>query len=71
MSYEYATSTVLVEALTVRHPTRYDLCHLHAETLTAPRGWRIEVSDNAPVVPRAVNLVELEALRQAQRSAVG
>jgi Protein of unknown function (DUF3499) len=64
MSYEYATSTVLIEALGQRHPTRYDLCHLHTETLTAPRGWLIEVSDDAPIVPRSVNLVGLDGVRR-------
>ena len=40
MSYDYATSTVYVGQLAdERHPSMYDLCRKHLDSLTPPRGW--------------------------------
>lgn len=38
-SFRYETGEVWVGDLAEPHPSRYDLCHYHAEHLTAPRGW--------------------------------
>lgn len=38
-SFRYDTGEVWIGDLAEPHPSRYDLCHYHAEHLTAPRGW--------------------------------
>lgn len=38
-TFRYETAEVWVGDLAEPHPSRYDLCHEHAEQLTAPRGW--------------------------------
>ncbi len=52
MSYDYSTSTVIVDPLQTRHPTRYDLCVEHTQSLTVPRGWTILAAADAHIVPR-------------------
>ena len=42
LTYVYSDSTAVIGALSVRRePHAYDLCPVHADTLTAPRGWRV------------------------------
>lgn len=38
-SFRYETGELWIGDLAEPHPSRYDLCHYHAEHLTAPRGW--------------------------------
>ena len=42
MSYDYGAATVFVGRLAdERHPSLYDLCRLHLDNLTPPRGWTL------------------------------
>jgi hypothetical protein len=42
LTYVYADSMIVVGPLSVAHePHTYDLCPVHSERLTAPRGWHI------------------------------
>ncbi|WP_368410627.1 DUF3499 family protein [Kocuria sp.] len=42
LTYVYADSTAVIGPLSARRePHAYDLCPVHADTLTAPRGWRV------------------------------
>lgn len=42
LTYVYADSTAVIGALSARRePHAYDLCPVHADALTAPRGWRV------------------------------
>ena len=42
LTYVYSDSTAVIGALSARRePHAYDLCAVHADTLTAPRGWRV------------------------------
>ncbi|WP_240625260.1 DUF3499 family protein [Kocuria tytonicola] len=42
LTYVYSDSTAVIGALSARRePHAYDLCPVHADTLTAPRGWRV------------------------------
>jgi Protein of unknown function (DUF3499) len=42
-TYDYQARTSSLELLAAEsHPMSYDLCGAHADTLTAPRGWRLE-----------------------------
>ena len=42
MSYDYATATVYLGRLAEeRHPALYDLCRVHLDNLTPPRGWTL------------------------------
>ena len=42
MSYDYGTATVFVGRLTAeRQPSMYDLCRVHLDNLTPPRGWTL------------------------------
>ena len=69
LTYVYADSTAVLGPLaTYAEPHCYDLCHMHAERLTAPRGWEI-----VRIVPDADALKpssdDLEALANAVREA--
>ena len=69
MTYVYADSTAVLGPLaTYAEPHCYDLCEIHSERLTAPRGW--EVVRIAPD-PEALkpNSDDLEALANAVREA--
>lgn len=50
-TFRYETSEVWVGDLVEPHPSRYDLCHAHAEQLTAPRGWQL-IDDRDATVER-------------------
>jgi hypothetical protein len=42
LAYDYAGRTVELEALADEaHPSTYDVCRRHADTLVVPRGWRL------------------------------
>lgn len=42
-TYDYAARTTWLDPLTSEtHPMSYDLCEAHADTLSVPRGWRLE-----------------------------
>ena len=69
LTYDYADSTAVLGPLaTVAEPHAYDLCDLHAQTLTAPRGWqvvRLQTSfDPAPPSPDDL-LALVDAVREA------
>jgi hypothetical protein len=69
LTYVYSDSTAVVGPLaTYAEPHSYDLCEVHAEGLTAPRGWEvvrldIEAERGVPGVD------DLEALADAVREA--
>ncbi len=66
MTYDYAQQVAAVGPLAdERHPTQYELCLLHGELLSVPRGWRIEVFAGAPVRPRAMDVIDLASRRTA------
>ncbi|NYE96551.1 hypothetical protein FHU41_002801 [Psychromicrobium silvestre] len=69
LTYVYADSTVVLGPLaTYAEPHSYDLCALHAERLTAPRGWevlRLAMPDGPPP-PNPDDLLALaDAVREA------
>ncbi len=69
LTYVYADSTAVVGPLaTYAEPHCYDLCQMHSERLTAPRGW--EIVRIAPD-PQALkpSSDDLEALANAVREA--
>lgn len=69
LTYVYSDSTAVVGPLaTYAEPHCYDLCAVHSERLTAPRGW--EVVRLAPD-PEALKPTsdDLEALANAVRDA--
>ena len=42
LTYVYVDSTAVLGPLAARNePHGYDLCHTHAENLSAPRGWEV------------------------------
>lgn len=42
LTYVYVDSTAVLGPLAARNePHGYDLCHTHAQTLSAPRGWEV------------------------------
>jgi hypothetical protein len=71
LTYVYAESTAVVGPLAAfAEPHSYDLCEVHARSLTAPRGWDLVRHDGdfAPPPPTNDDLVALaEAVREAAR----
>jgi Protein of unknown function (DUF3499) len=66
MSYDYAKQVAAVGPLGDEpHPTQYELCLLHGELLSVPRGWRIELIVGAAVRPRAMDVIDLASRRTA------
>ncbi len=67
----YADQTAVLGPLaTYAEPHAYDLCEVHAERLSAPRGWEVLrlVSDLAPRGPSEDDLLALaNAVREAAR----
>ena len=42
LTYVYVDSTAVLGPLAARsEPHGYDLCHVHAQSLSAPRGWEV------------------------------
>jgi hypothetical protein len=49
--YDYASSTATIRRLAMPHPMQYDLCELHTERLSVPKGWMlVDERVAAPVV---------------------
>lgn len=71
LTYVYADSTAVLGPLaTYAEPHCYDLCEVHGERLTAPRGWEIVrlAPDPASVGPSSDDLEALaDAVREAGR----
>lgn len=69
LTYVYADSTAVVGPLAVVHePHTYDLCEVHAQRLTAPKGWELVRYDGDLTAP-APSSDDLEALANAVREA--
>ncbi|MBD8043122.1 DUF3499 domain-containing protein [Arthrobacter sp. Sa2BUA2] len=70
LTYVYADSTAVLGPLaTYAEPHCYDLCELHAQRLTAPRGWEVLRLDlgNQPRTPGPDELSALvDAVREAE-----
>src|SRR4051812_17334423 len=71
LTYVYPDQTAVLGPLaTYAEPHAYDLCEVHAERLSAPRGWEVLrlVSDLAPGGPSDDDLLALaNAVREAAR----
>ncbi|WP_345219195.1 DUF3499 domain-containing protein [Georgenia halophila] len=72
LTYVYADSTAVLGPLSSSaEPHAYDLCDVHAERLTVPRGWDAVrlATDFVPAPPSDDDLVALaNAVREASRS---
>lgn len=72
LTYVYGDSTAVLGPLaTHAEPHSYDLCPVHAERLTAPRGWDIvRLAGNfEPAPPSSDDLLALaDAVREASRA---
>jgi Protein of unknown function (DUF3499) len=52
LTYHYALAQVWLDGLAAdRDPHAYDLCHRHADRLTAPQGWHVR--DRRPTTMHA------------------
>ena len=73
LTYVYSDSTAVLGPLaTYAEPHCYDLCEVHGERLTAPRGWEIVrlAPDPAMLGPSSDDLEALaDAVREAGRPA--
>jgi hypothetical protein len=73
LTYVYADSTAVLGPLaTYAEPHCYDLCAVHAERLTAPRGWEVmRLAPEAELAgPSDDDLLALaDAVREAARPA--
>ena len=69
LTYVYADSTAVLGPLaTYAEPHCYDLCQMHSERLTAPRGWEIvRLEPDAEALLPSID--DLEALANAVREA--
>ncbi len=71
LTYVYSESTVVLGPLaTYAEPHIYDMCAVHAERLTAPRGWEVVrlSGDYSPAPPSQDDLLALaDAVREAGR----
>ncbi|HZA05954.1 MAG TPA: DUF3499 domain-containing protein [Propionibacteriaceae bacterium] len=67
LTYAYRDSTAVLGPLASRsEPHGYDLCQIHAQTLSAPRGWEvIRLAVEEPVGPSTDDLLALaDAVRE-------
>jgi hypothetical protein len=73
LTYVYADQTAVLGPLaTYAEPHAYDLCDLHSERLSAPRGWEVLrlAPDPAAHGPSSDDLLALaDAVREAARPA--
>src|SRR5690606_5394781 len=73
LTYVYSDSTAVLGPLaTFAEPHSYDLCSVHAERLTAPRGWEVVrlLTEFTPAEPSRDDLLALaDAVREAGRPA--
>jgi hypothetical protein len=69
LTYVYADSTAVLGPLaTYAEPHCYDLCQMHSERLTAPRGWEIvRITPDPDALKPSSD--DLEALANAVREA--
>jgi hypothetical protein len=71
LTYVYADQTAVLGPLsTYAEPHAYDLCELHSERLSAPRGWDVMrlVTDRPSAGPSEDDLLALaDAVREAGR----
>ena len=71
LTYVYADQTAVVGPLaTYAEPHSYDLCDVHAERLSAPRGWEVLrlAPDPSTIPPSPDDLLALaDAVREAAR----
>jgi hypothetical protein len=69
LTYVYADSTAVLGPLaTFAEPHCYDLCQMHSERLTAPRGWEIvRITPDPDALKPSSD--DLEALANAVREA--
>ena len=69
LTFAYAESTAVVGPLaTLAEPHSYDLCSVHAQGLTAPKGWEV-VRPDEEFEADATRSDDLEALANAVREA--
>lgn len=69
LTYVYADSTVVVGQLSAQaEPHSYDMCALHAERFTAPRGWDV-VHIHQEFVETGPSPDDIDALARAVREA--
>lgn len=73
LTYVYADQTAVLGPLaTFAEPHAYDLCEMHSERLSAPRGWEVMrlAPDPASQGPSTDDLLALaDAVREAARPA--
>jgi hypothetical protein len=73
LTYVYADRTAVLGPLaTYAEPHAYDLCHVHSERLSAPRGWEVLrlAPDPSAAGPSTDDLLALaDAVREAARPA--
>lgn len=69
LTYVYADSTAVVGPLaTYAEPHCYDLCQMHSDRLTAPKGWEVvRITPDPDALKPSVD--DLEALANAVREA--
>ena len=71
LTYVYADQTAVVGPLaTYAEPHAYDLCEVHSERLSAPRGWevvRLVLGDRNPAPTEDDLLALADAVREAGR----
>lgn len=68
LTYVYADQTAVLGPLaTYAEPHAYDLCEVHSERLSAPRGWSVvRLAHDIPTAPSNDDLVALaDAVREA------
>lgn len=68
LTYVYADQTAVVGPLaTFAEPHAYDLCDVHSERLSAPRGWEVlRLAHDADAGPSSDDLLALaDAVREA------
>ncbi len=73
LTYDYSDSTVVLGPLaTLAEPNAYDLCDIHAQQLTAPKGWQVVRLQThfEPAAPTGDDLLALvDAVRRAAAEA--
>ena len=74
LTYVYADQTAVVGPLaTYAEPHSYDLCEVHGERLSAPRGWEVmRLAPDPSTIPRSQDdlLALADAVREAGRPMV-
>jgi len=70
LTYAYAESTAVLGPLApYAEPHSYDLCTVHADRLSVPRGWEVVRVDTALVDAGGPSRDDMEALADAVREA--